>query len=156
MLSASPHHQAEGADEGIRTAADILYIIHNYVQAGDHLRGRLTSSTVKRKYGKSCHRILAVLDTATSINVSAYTMLRGEELLQINLRGVIQYVDRGTQVTVNTTWISDQADPFPDQTFESPGFQNLDPDFDHRRVKDSNRGRGVPGGSGTTCQQQGG
>ena len=125
LLCAGAHHKAECAYEGVGTAAYVLNVIDDDVKSRKHLRGRLAVGAVDREHGKSRNGILAVLNPSAGIDVSPHPVLRGEELLQIDLRSRVEDVDGGAEPAVNPAGIGHKTDTFPFEAVEIPAFKDF-------------------------------
>ena len=84
---AGAHHEPEGGDEGIGAAAHILDIVQDNIHSLEHLRRRLTGSSVKGMHRKTGSAVYAGLDFSAGIDVTSDAVLRREKGHQVHPGG---------------------------------------------------------------------
>ena len=66
-------------------------------------------------------------------------MFRSEKLHKIHFGSLVEDVDCGTQIAVDTAWICQQADFLADKTFETTSLEDFDPGTDGRVADERNQ-----------------
>ena len=126
FLRTGPHHQSESADESVGPGPDILDVINHYVDALQHLLGGLAIFPVDgiNLYARcSVHRIVHLVP---GVGIPADTVLRAEKGHEIDILGLIEYVDCGTEVAVHTARICHKTHTLALKPFKATAFEHLD------------------------------
>ena len=126
FLGTGPHHQSESADESVGPGPDILDVINHYVDALQHLLGRLAIFPVDgiNLYARcSVHRIVHLVP---GVGIPADTVLRAEKGHEIDILGLIEYVDCGTEVAVHPARICHKTHTLALKPFKATAFEHLD------------------------------
>ena len=93
FLSAGLHHQAESTDKSIGPYSDILYIIHHYIYAVQHLRCRFARGTIQRKHRQTCRFIHGIGHFSACINIAPYSMFRAVKGHKLDLWRTEKYIN---------------------------------------------------------------
>ena len=126
FLRTGPHHQAESADESVGPGPDILDVINHYVDALQHLLGRLAIFPVDGIHLDSRCSVHRIVHLVPGVGIPADTVLRAEKGHEIDILGLIEYVDCGTEVAVHTARICHKTHTLALKPFKATAFEHLD------------------------------
>ena len=130
LLGAGTHHQAQRADERIRTAPHILDVIDHHIQALKHLGRGFAIFPINGIHGDAGLRIGRVFHLVTRIGIAPHAMLGSEKGFQFHTGCSRQDIDGRTQVPVDAAGVGHQPHFFPFQAGETAVTQDLYPGAD--------------------------
>ena len=81
------------------------------------------------------------------VGIPADPVLRGEKRLEVDSRGLVEYVDSGAEIMVDTARIGDQPDILADKSLEATAFKHFDAGA-YNLFLSSLRGKGRQCGNG--------
>ena len=109
LFGAGAHHKAQGADEGIAARADVLDVVHHYIDACKHFCRWFPVLAVDGKDRHSCRRVRCVFDLGSGVGVASHPVFRAEEGHDFNSGGLEEDVDGGVQVAVDAAGVGDYS-----------------------------------------------
>ena len=125
FLRTGAHHQTKSTDECIGTCSDILNVINHYVDALQHLLGRLAIFPVDGIHLDSRCSVHRIVHLVPGVGIPADTMLRAEKGDKIDIFRIVQNINCGTEIAVHPARIGHKSHTLAFKPFKATTFKHL-------------------------------